>query len=57
MFNMSGKLVLLIIIKALGIVWRDSKGMADNGKPPVNDAFKVTLTEEEQLLQFGTQHL
>ena len=29
MFNTSGKLVLLIIIKALGIVWRDSKGMAN----------------------------
>ena len=42
--------------KALGIVWSDSKGMADSGKPPVNDAFKLTLTEEEQLLQFGTQH-
>lgn len=23
----------------------------DSGKPPVKDAFKVTLTEEEQLLQ------
>ena len=54
---MSGKLVLLITVKGLGIVWRDSKGMADSGKPPVKDAFKVTLTEEEQLLQFGTQHL
>ena len=57
MFNTSGKLVLLITVKALGIVWRDSKGMADGGKPPVKDAFKVILTEEEQLLQFGTQHL
>ena len=57
MFNTSGKLVLLITVKALGVVWRDSKGMVDSGKPPVKDAFKVTLTEEEQLLQFGTQHL
>lgn len=30
--------------------------MADSAKPPVNDAFKLTLTDEEQSLQFGTQH-
>ena len=29
----SGELVRLITVKALGIVWRESKNMADGAKP------------------------
>ena len=44
-FSTSGKLVQIITAKALGIVWRDSKNMADSSKPlqPVKDALKVII--------------
>lgn len=43
---MSGELFRLITIKALGIVWRDSKNIKNSSKLP-EDALRAFLDEED----------
>ena len=38
-----------MIVKALGITWRDSKNMADSSRAPIKDALKVITTEQDTL--------
>ena len=38
-----------MIVKALGITWRDSKNMADSSKAPIKGILKVIMTEQDTL--------